>query len=242
MGETMWVLLEDRITTQDFDPRYGFGVPTFDRLGIATGFTDPVGMDATNGQSIYVAESDRVTLVSEDGRRLLAFAVESIERPVVGAPEARSPGEVAGVAAGPGGTVFVSEATRNVIQVWESGRVIDVIGGINQPRALAVSGRRLYVVDAASGDVRVLDTSGAPLATWETGDLGGAVNVAALGDGILVLGRDGAALMDREGSRLWRVDIESGEPLVAATIHRGWLVVATRRGLTLLGRVPPETP
>lgn len=236
------MLLEGSLVVADFNPDYGFVLRQSFEGPLVGHLESPTALDATNGQSVFVAEPDRIVVVSEDGRRFATFDVESIDRPSVGAPEARSPGEVAGVAVGPGGTVFVSEATRNAIQVWEGGSVTDVIGGVGQPRALAVSGRRLYAVDAASGDVRELDTSGAPLTTWDAADLGGAVSVAALGDEVLVLGREGAALVERDGTRLWRVGIESMEPLVDATIHRGWLVVATRRGLTLLGRVPPEAP
>lgn len=242
VGQRLRVLLDGGLVSTDISPSYGFTFSPGASGPLAGLFDDAVAMDATNGQRVYVADSDRVRLFSEDGRLLQTLAIESIDRPSIGAPEARSPGEVAGVAAGPGSSVFVSESTRGTIQVWEGGSVTDVFADVGQPGALAVSGRRLYVLDAASGDVRVLDTAGAPLATWDASDLGGAISVAVVGDEILVLGAGGAALTRQDGARLWHVDIESAEPLVGATIHRGWLVAATRRGLTLLGRVPPETP
>jgi len=134
---------------------------------------DAVDLDATNGLEWFIADAagGRVLRISHDGRLLEDTPVPG-DAPAGGtAPAPGGPrGRPAAVAAGPGGTLFVAEASRGVVLRWDdaSRRRLRIVGGpdagagaLAQPVALAAApDGSLAVADARAGRAVVFDPFG----------------------------------------------------------------------------------
>ena len=197
----------------------------------------PRGLDATNVQDLYVADGDRVLRFSDEGLLVQALRVPAVDRLDALTPEVATPGEAAAVASGAGGVVFVAEASRGTVQVWQGGQLVDVLGGFDGPRALAVRGRRLFVLDRQRLHVR--DTAGAVLGAVRAD---GATSLAPLGDGVLMVSQADVEALAPNGDRLWRTPLVSEAPVLGAAVVGETLFVLTPEALTAVGVVPPEAP
>ena len=135
--------------------------------------SDPVDLDPTNGLEWFVADAagGRVLRISHDGRLLEDTAVPAEAPPAGTAP---APGGQRGrpvaIAAGPGGALFVAEASRGIVLRWDdaSRRRLRAVGGadagrgsLSEPVALATDADgSLAVADRGRGEAVVFDPFG----------------------------------------------------------------------------------
>ena len=234
LPEALLVLTAEGVRRVQWSP-LGLG-PLADAIG-AGDVEAPRGLDATNGQDLYVADGDRVLRFSDEGLLVQTLRVPAVDRLGVAAPEAAAPGEAVAVAAGPDGAVFVAEASRGAVQVWQGGQLVDVLGGFESPLALVVRGRRLFVLDRLTLHVR--DTSGAPLASVSAA---GALALAPLGDGVMRVSQRDVEAIAPSGDRLWRTPLVSAAPVLGAAVVGETLFVLTPEALTAVGTVPRQRP
>lgn len=212
--------------------------------GVGTGaeaFLDPVDVDPTNGQAIYVVDRAAGAVLQFTAEARLAATVpvydvdpaQPLRQP--GAARERTRGQPAAVAAGPDGALYVLDAARrHVLRLDAEGAVERVLGAgaLADPVDLAVDDAgALWVADAGRAEVRAFDPFGAVHAVIATpAALGRLVSVDASGPDVVVAGATGVALV--RAGRAEAVPLPRGEPLRGA-IRLGASVV----GVTAAGVV-----
>ncbi|MDP6540074.1 MAG: NHL repeat-containing protein [Planctomycetota bacterium] len=175
--------------------------------GELSALRQPVAAAMGEGGTVWVVEEATRTLAVFDAKRSLVRRT-----PLVGEGEVLTPG---GVALGPDGSLFVSDAVGGRVGVFDGDGLFERwigAGLLGEPRGLDVEGERLWVADAGSHRVEVFATDGRAL-----GGFGGAgtapgrllrpVDVAATGDG-----RAWVADFDNDRVQLFDAD---GRPLLA---------------------------
>ncbi len=206
---TLWVVDADAVVAL----RGGVVVRQLSGVGTGDGaFLDPVDVDPTNGQTIYVADRAAGTVLqfTAEGRLVREIVVPDVDpaevvRQSVG--PARRRGIPVAVAAGPGGVLYVADAGRSHVLALDAEGAIDRVLGAGllvDPVDVAVDGQTLWVADAGRGVVRSFDAFGAPGVSRDAADVGRLVAVAARGGVLVALGA-GRGVVWRGGLyvRLW---------------------------------------
>lgn len=219
--------------------------------GVGTGeqaFLDPVDVDPTNGQAIYVADraAGLVVQFTAEGRRAGALVVPDLDgasaRQPAGDFGREAPrGQPTAVAAAPDGTLFVLDGGRgHVLRLSSEGTVERVLGAgsLSDPVALALADDgTLWVADAGRGGLQPFDAFGAPGAFVEAPDLGRIVGVAVGRAGVLAVGADAVILVHADGVES-RTRSESSGVFRDGTIWRGQALLLTATGFD--GPAAPE--
>ena len=202
---------------------------------------EPVDVDPTNGQAVYVADAGTGRVVRFTAERRAAEAIPIPDAADVGALSTRrtdARGRPVGVAAGPGGALFVAEARRGVVLVFDRDRRVErTLGGpgaLSAPTAIAADAQgRLFVVDG--GTVRTFDAFGSPGSALVAQGVGAVRGVSVAGRLVLVAGDAGVALF-RDGVQT--ATLASPVPLVDAAVAGGAVWGLRRTRLVRLGAVP----
>ena len=206
---------------------------------------EPVAVEPTNGLAVYVADAGtgRVVRFTAERRAAEAIPIQDYSgRTALGSRPDEARGRPVGVAAGPGNALFVAEARRGVVLVFDRDRRVErTIGGpdagaaaLRRPTALAADDRgRLFVLDG--GVVRTYDAFGSPGAPLPDAGVGDLRGVSVSGGAVVVAGARGAALF-RDGARV--AAFASAVPLVDAAVVGGWVVGLSRDRLVRLGEAP----
>ncbi|WP_412060398.1 hypothetical protein [Rubrivirga sp. IMCC45206] len=208
--------------------------------GVGTGddaFLDPVDLDPTNGQAIYVADraAGLVAQYTAEGRRAGTLVVPDLDgasaRQPAGDFGREAPrGQPVAVAAAPDGIVFVIDGGRgHVLRLSSEGTVERVLGAgtLAAPIDLALADDgTLWVADAGRGGVQPFDAFGSPGAFVEAGDLGRLVGVATDRAGLLIVGTD-AAVRTVGGEVVARTEAGASGTLRGAVAWRGQTLLLT---------------
>ena len=206
-------------------------------------FLDPVALDPTNGQALYVADraAGAVLQFTAEGRLAATLAVPDVDpgQPLRQRDERDGVrARPVAVAAGPDGVLFVIDgARRHVLRLSAEGDVERVLGAglLSDPVALAVAADGvLWVADAGRGRLQPFDPFGAPGDVLPVEDVGRLVSVTADGAALVVAGTEGAVVLrDRQpdGAAL---RLANG-PARGAVLARGVLVVLAPTRLAPLG-------
>ncbi len=224
----------------------GEGPAVFGGAGTGDGaLLDPVDVDPTNGQAVFVAdEAGTVTHFTIEGRAAETVAVPEVEasraaRAVGPVPSEAPRGRPLAVAAGTDGSLYVVEAERGVVLRLNGQRSVErVLGGsgagaLAQPVGLAL-GRDgvLFVADRGRRVVQPFDAFGAPGAAIPVE--GAPVAVSVAGDSLVVVTPSSVAVHTADGRRQRVVAVDVGEPLVDAVLSPSGLFVLTRTRLVAL--------
>lgn len=191
--------------------------------GVGTGddaFLDPVDVDPTNGQTIYVADraAGAILQFTAEGRLVRSLRVPDVDPADVlrASPQPARLGQPVAVAAGTGGALYVAEAGRgHVLELDAEGAVVRVIGAglLVDPVDLAVDDDgTLWVADAGRGGIQSFDPFGAAGRFSPAGDrLGRLVRVSTSRGRFVLVGdagwttRDGDDILVSPGERPSRV-------------------------------------
>ncbi|PAP77543.1 hypothetical protein [Rubrivirga marina] len=175
--------------------------------GVGTGaeaFLDPVDVDPTNGQAIFVVDRGAGAVLQFTGEARVAatFPVYDVDptqplRQPGGARE-RMRAQPIAVAAGPDGSLYVLDAgRRHVLRLDAEGAVERVLGAgvLSDPVDVAVDDAgALWVADAGRAEVRAFDPFGSPGPVIAIpSDVGRLVSVDASATGLMVGGVEGVA-------------------------------------------------
>ena len=177
--------------------------------GAGTGddaFLDPVDVDPTNGQAVFVADraGGAVHQLTAEGRVAVTLPVPDVDpsRPLreVSASAARA--RPIAVAAEADGTLWVLDgARRHVLRLSREGDVERVLGDFDDPVDLALDDDgTLWVADAGEGVVRSFDAFGTPGRSIEVPGLGRLVGVATEAGRLVAVGEEGWASLSEEDS------------------------------------------
>ena len=138
--------------------------------GVGTGddaFLDPVDVDPTNGQTIYVADraAGAILQFTAEGRLVRSISVPDVDpADVVRQRPSSRLGQPVAVAAGTGGALYVAEAGRgHILELDAEGAVVRVLaaGVVADPVDLAVADDgTLWVADAGRGGLQAFDLFG----------------------------------------------------------------------------------
>ena len=216
--------------------------------GVGTGaeaFLDPVDVDPTNGQTIYVADrgAGAVLQFTAEARLAATFPIYDVDptqplRQPGGARE-RTRGQPIAVAAGPEGALYVLDAgRRHVLRLDAEGAVERVLGAgaLVDPVDLAVDDDgTLFVADAGSTELRAFDPFGAAGPVIGTPDIvGRLVGVDASGTGRVIAGARGVVVVRDGVAEVVPLDPDAA-PLRGAVRLGDALVGVTARGVVDLG-------
>ena len=182
--------------------------------GVGTGadaFLDPVDVDPTNGQTIFVADraAGAVLQFTAEGRLATTYPIYDVDpaRPVrqTGGPRERTRAQPVAVAAGPDGALYVADAgRRHVLKLDAEGAVERVLGAgaLVEPVGLAVADDgTLWVADAGRGVLLSFDPFGAPgVARDLPAALGRLAAVAASGGRLVAVGDAGVVGLGPDGA------------------------------------------
>jgi len=193
----------------------------------------PIALDATNGQDLYIADGPAVRRYSDEGRLVQTLRVPALDRLAGTADPTAAAGETTAVAVASDGRVLVAEASRGTIQVWQGGRLEQVLPREAVTLGLAALGARLFVLTGQGVDV--LDADGRPLDSWPVEEIGAPLGIAAHGDALLVRGTLGLALVSADGRRQRGVAIPNN--VIGATVLGETVVGLTADAVLVLGRM-----
>ncbi|HEX8299327.1 MAG TPA: hypothetical protein VF594_09230 [Rubricoccaceae bacterium] len=204
---------------------------------------EPVDVDPTNGQAVYVADASTGRVVRFTAERRAAEAIpipdtagDALDaRTATGADAPR--GRPVGVAAGAGTDLVVAEERRGIVLVLDAARRVQrTVGPFRALAGLASDARgRLFVLDG--GSVRTFDAFGSPGPDLDTRALGPVRGVSVADELVLAAGDAGVAIFRvRTGEAL--TTVPSPVPLVDATVAGGMVWGLTRTGLVALGPFP----
>ena len=206
---------------------------------------DPVDVDPTNGQAVFVAdEAGTVTHFTVEGRAAETVIVPEVDpsrvaRAVGPVPSAAPRGRPVALAAGTDGSLYVVEAERGVVVRLNQQRSVErVLGGagegaLTDPVDLALGrGGVLFVADRGRRVVQTFDAFGAPGRAIPVE--GAPVAVSVAGDSLVVTTASAVAVYPVDGGppRVEVVDV--GEPLRGAVLTPTGVLVLTRTRLIAL--------
>ncbi|WP_420454570.1 hypothetical protein [Rubrivirga sp.] len=224
---TLWVVDADAVVAL----RGGVVVRRLSGVGTGDGaFLDPVDVDPTNGQTIYVADRAAGTVLqfTAEGRLVREIVVPDVDpaevvRQSVGPVRRR--GVPVAVAAGPGGTLYVADAGRSHVLALDAEGAVDRVLGAGllvEPVDLAVDGQTLWVADAGRGGLQAFDPFGAPGRFRPTStELGRLVSVSVSQGRFVIVGVEGPVEQDGD-SLAYLVDapgLRGGVYLGARTLY-----------------------
>ena len=212
---------------------------------------EPADVDPTNGQAVYVADAGTGRVVRFTAERRAAEAIPVPDaadlRDALAGRRDEARGRPVAVAAGAGNALYVAEARRGVVLVFDAARRVErIVGGpdagpaaLRAPTSLAVDARgRLFVVDggdAGPGTVRTFDAFGLPGAPLAVEGVGTVRSVSVAGPLVLVAG-DAGVVVFRGTAAL--ATLASPVPLVDAAVAGGAVWGLGRTRLVRLGAAP----
>ena len=187
---------------------------------------DPVALDPTNGQAVFVADraAGAIHHFTAEGRLAGSVPVPDVDpaRPLRQAVRDGARGRPVAVAAAPDGALYVADAGRaHVLRLDAEGTVERVLGAgrLREPVALAVADDgTLWVADAGRGGLQAFDAFGTP----------GAFAEAALSGPLLALTVRGTVAVVAAGGGLQTLDL-SAPDFVCATAGCGPLMPVPAR-------------
>ncbi len=224
----------------------GEGPAVFGGAGTgAAALLDPVDVDPTNGQAVFVADAaGTVTHFTVEGRAAETVAVPEVDparaaRAMGPVPSDAPRGRPVAVAAGTDGSLYVVEAERGVVLRLNEQRSVErVLGGsgagaLAEPVDLALGqAGTVFVADRARRVVQTFDAFGAPGPVLPVD--GAPVAVSVAGDSLLVVTAATVSIHTLDGRRVRVVPVAIGEPLRDAVLRPRGLVVLTRTRLIAL--------
>ena len=182
--------------------------------GAGTGddaFLDPVDVDPTNGQAVFVADraGGAVHQLTAEGRVAVSLPVPDVDpsRPLREVRPGAARARPLAVAAAPDGTLWVLDgARRHVLRLSREGDVERVLTGLADPVDLALDDDgTLWVADAGRGALRSFDAFGTPGRSVEVPGLGRLVGVAAeAGEVVALTASMGVHFRDGAERLFWR--------------------------------------
>ena len=222
--------------------------------GVGTGddaFLDPVDVDPTNGQTIYVADraAGAILQFTAEGRLVRSLRVPDVDpADVLRQSGASRLGQPVAVAAGAGGALYVAEAGRgHVLELDSEGAVVRVIGAglLSDPVDLAIDDDgTLWVADAGRGGLQSFDLFGGASRFREVGGFGRVVGVAVGPQGGTGMAERGGITFDGSAERrLWQ-DVHAvradgsafgAEPFRGVAYDGGRLLALTATRVAVLG-------
>ena len=134
----------------------------------ADAFLDPVDVDPTNGQAVFVADraGGAVHQLTAEGRIAVSFTIPDVDpsRPLREVPADAGRARPIAVAAAPDGRLYVLDgARRHVVELSREGDVERVLtAGLADPVDLSLDGGTLWVADAGRGGLVAFDAFGTP--------------------------------------------------------------------------------
>ena len=248
---TVWTI--DRASASVVATRGGLVVRRLGGLGTGDdALLDPVALDPTNGQAVFVADraAGAVVQFTVEGRLAASLPVPDVDPagPVRQRPRDGRRGQPVAVAAAPDGALYVADAgRRHVLRLDAEGAVERVLGAagpgaLADPVGLAVADDgTVWVADAGRGALQAFDPFGAPgRAVPAAPELGRVVGISVWGRTVALVGARGVALVDGDAVRTTvrpdgRPDLQAAA-LVGPT--RWWALSAGR--VELGEAAPPE--
>lgn len=213
--------------------------------GVGTGddaFLDPVDVDPTNGQTIYVADraAGAILQFTAEGRLVRSIPVPDVDpADVVRQRPSSRLGQPVAVAAGTGGALYIAEAGRgHVLELDAEGAVVRVLGPglIEEPVDLAVDDDgTLWVADAGFPKLKAFDPFGSPGAVVQLGaEVGRLTSVSITPTGYVVAGDAVVTYcLDMEPGRISVHEVR--QRVLGAVVVGGRLIGLTPTDLADLG-------
>lgn len=177
--------------------------------GLGTGddaLLDPVDLDPTNGQALFVADraAGAVVQFTVEGRRAASLAVPDVDpaQPVRQRSRDGRRGQPVAVAAAPDGALYVVDAgRRQVLRLDAEGAVERVLGSaglLAEPVDVAVADDgTVWVADAGRGVLQAFDPYGAPGPTVAAEPaLGRVVGVSVWDSAVALVAARGVTVVD----------------------------------------------
>ncbi len=197
--------------------------------------SEPVDVDPTNGQAVYVADAATGRVVRFTAERRAAEAIPIPDGTTALDSRIDAPrGRPVAVAAGGGTDLFVAEARRGIILVLDPARRVERTVGRAPFRTLASMASdargRLVVLDGVG--VHTFDAFGAPGRDLDASTVG-TVRSVSIADGLVLVAGDGGVVLFRDGVVVGTMP--SAVPLVDATVAGGDVWGLTRYTLVRLG-------
>jgi hypothetical protein len=218
--------------------------------GVGTGaeaFLDPVDVDPTNGQAIYVADrgAGAVLQFTAEARLAASFPVYDVDptQPLrqPGSARERTRAQPVAVAAGLEGALYVLDGSRrHVLRLDSEGAVERVLGAgvLVDPVDVAVGDDgTLWVADAGAAALRGFDPFGAlgPVIAIP-GTVGRPVGIDANGAGLVISGTRGVMVVRDGAAEVVPLD-PSWAPLRGAVRLGDALVGVTASGVVTVGDI-----
>ena len=219
--------------------------------GLGTGddaLLDPVDLDPTNGQAIFVADraAGAVVHFTAEGRLAVSLPVPDVDpaQPVRQRTRDGRRGQPVAVAAAPDGALYVADAgRRHVLRLDAEGAVERVLGAglLARPVGLAVADDgTVWVADAGRGALQSFDPFGAPgrVLAAEVG-VGRVVGVSVWGPAVALVAARGVTVLDGDVIRTALRTDRQPDLRAAALVGRGrWRALSAEgveAGETLAG-------
>ena len=220
-----------------------------DRLGgVGTGdeaLLDPVDLDPTNGQTVFVADRAAGAIVqfTAEGRVSARTVVPDVDPAAplrqTGRAEGRR-GQPIAVAAAPDGSLYVLDAgRRHVLRLDPEGTVERILGagGLAEPVDLAVADDGgVWVADAGAGVVRHFDVYGAAQRDIRSDAAAGRiVGLSVLGSVVAVAQTRRLTVSDGDDVVVAPRDDAAGDLRAVAFVSRAHLALLTGAGIETWG-------
>ena len=218
--------------------------------GVGTGddaFLDPVDVDPTNGQTIYVADraAGAILQFTAEGRLVRSISVPDVDpADVVRQRPSSRLGQPVAVAAGTGGALYVAEAGRgHVLEFDSQGSVVRVIGAglLREPTALlTMENGTLWVADSAREDLQAFDSFGTPSMVIDLAIHGRLVGLAIRGREMVVAAERTIQTLDvfdacgQSDCGRALAHLEGNEP-VRGSLYGGGFQIEPYRGVEFVG-------
>ena len=212
--------------------------------GLGTGadaLLDPVDLDPTNGQAIFVADraAGAVLHFTAEGRLAAMLAVPDVDpaRPVRERVREALRGQPIAVAAAPDGALYIVDAgRRHVLRLAAEGSVERVLGAsgpgaLVDPVDLAVADDgTVWVADAGRGALQAFDPYGAPTRTVAAGaEIGRVVGVSVWGPAVALAAGRGVTVVDGDAAQTQVRALDLPDLRAVALVGRGrwWALSAS---------------
>jgi DNA-binding beta-propeller fold protein YncE len=206
-------------------------------------FLGPRGIDPTNGLILYVADggNGRIQRFTHEGRFIETVVVPAEPEAFLGRRvDEVERGRPLAVAAASSGELYVAEALRGVVLLWDDRRTLERIigtagdgrGALRRPVALALAADgRLLVADAGQNAVLVYDAFGSFLRRLADGTATDVRDIVADRDHVAIILADRVLVYDPDGLLMRTLVVDIPEPIVGGALAHGELVVVTRTRL-----------